>query len=95
MEEQVLRLARLAERSGLDGVVCSPREIEAIRAASHPAFQIVVPGVRMPDQTGDDQQRTATPREAIAQGASYIVVGRGVTRAPDPRLAMETLLQSL
>ena len=95
MDAQVVRMAKLAESSGLDGVVCSPREIQMIRTALRPDFKIVTPGIRMSGQPVDDQQRTATPREAIAAGADYIVVGRAVTHAPDPRNALETLLQGL
>lgn len=95
MGDQVLRLAKLAEDSGLDGVVCSPREIQIIRGAVGGDFKIVTPGVRMPGQPADDQQRTATPREAIASGADYIVVGRAITKAPHPLSALEGLLQSL
>jgi orotidine-5'-phosphate decarboxylase len=95
MDAQVLRMAKLAESSGLDGVVCSPREIRMIRAAVGSSFKIVTPGIRMPGQSVDDQQRTATPREAIAAGADYIVVGRAVTNAPNPRAALESLLQDL
>ena len=95
MDAQVVRMAKLAESSGLDGVVCSPREIQMIRTALRPDFKIVTPGIRMSGQSVDDQQRTATPREAIAAGADYIVVGRAVTHAPDPRNALETLLQGL
>jgi orotidine-5'-phosphate decarboxylase len=95
VDEQVVRLAKLAEASGLDGVVCSPREIQLIRGAVDRNFKIVTPGVRMAGQSADDQQRTATPREAISNGADYIVVGRAVTNAPHPRTALEQLLQSL
>jgi len=95
MDEQVLRLVKLAEDSSLDGVVCSPREIQMIRSAVGRNFKIVTPGVRMPGQAADDQQRTATPREAISNGADYIVVGRAVTNAPHPHTALEGLLQSL
>ena len=95
MDAQVLRLARLAESSGLDGVVCSPREITMIRGAVAPGFRIVTPGIRLPTQSADDQQRTATPREAISAGADFIVVGRAVTNAPNPRVALESLLKGL
>ena len=95
MDSQVLRLAKLAEASGLDGVVCSPQEIRKIRGVVRPTFKIVTPGIRLPGQSADDQERTATPRDAIAAGADYIVVGRAVTNAPKPRAALETLLQSL
>jgi len=95
MQDQVVRMAQLAEASGLDGVVCSPQEIEKIRKVVRPAFKVVAPGIRMPGQSADDQQRTATPREAIAAGADFIVVGRAVTNASNPRAALEGLLQSL
>jgi orotidine-5'-phosphate decarboxylase len=93
--DQVLRMARLADSSGLDGVVCSPREIRMIRGVARSGFKIVTPGIRMPGQSADDQERTATPKEAIGAGADYIVVGRSVTNAPDPRAAMQELIQSL
>jgi len=95
IENQVLRLAKLAEASGLDGVVCSPREIRLVRGSVGHGFRIVTPGVRMPGQSVDDQHRTATPEEAITSGADYIVVGRPVTNAADPRAAMAVVLQSL
>jgi orotidine-5'-phosphate decarboxylase len=95
MDAQVLRMAKLAEESGVDGVVCSPREIQMIRAAVQSDFKIVSPGIRMQGQPADDQQRTATPREAIAAGADYIVVGRAVTNATNPRQALESLIGSL
>jgi orotidine-5'-phosphate decarboxylase len=94
-DSQVVRMAKLAEASGLDGVVCSPHEIRNIREAVRPTFKIVTPGIRLPGQSADDQQRTATPHEAIAAGADYIVLGRVVTNAANPRGALETLLQSL
>jgi orotidine-5'-phosphate decarboxylase len=95
IRDQAVRMARLAESCGLDGVVCSPQEIGLIRSRTGPRFQIVTPGIRMPGQSTDDQQRTATPREALAAGANYIVVGRPVTAAPDPRAALEQIIQSL
>ena len=95
MDDQVLRMAKLAESSGLDGVVCSPREIQMIRGAVGRGFKIVTPGIRLPGQSADDQQRTATAREAIASGADYIVVGRAVTNAPNPREALEALIRGL
>ena len=95
VETQALRMAKLAESSGLDGVVCSPREIRKIRGIVGSNFKIVSPGIRMPGQAADDQQRTASPGEAIAAGADYIVVGRAVTNATDPRAALESVVQTL
>ena len=82
--DQVLRLARLAEAAGLDGVVCSPHEVAMLRAALGETFSLVVPGVR-PDWAGaDDQKRVMTPAEAVAAGADHLVIGRPITRSDDP-----------
>jgi len=95
LDEQVQQLARLAEDCGIDGVVCSPREIQLVRKVVEPKFKIVTPGIRLPDQSINDQQRIATPREALSSGADYIVVGRAVTDSTDPRSAMQRLLDTL
>jgi orotidine-5'-phosphate decarboxylase len=96
MLEQVVHLARLAKASGLDGVVASPQETPAIRDACGPDFQIVTPGIRLADQQGkDDQARTLTPAEAMSAGASYLVIGRPITAAPNPREAAEKIAASL
>lgn len=86
-EASVLRLARLAQDAGLDGVVASPREIAAIRAACGPDFVILTPGIRGTADASGDQRRTMGAREAIDAGANYIVVGRPIADAPDPRVA--------
>jgi orotidine-5'-phosphate decarboxylase len=95
LDEQVGQLALLAQECGIDGVVCSPQEIPLLRKSVSPNFKIVTPGIRLPDQSLNDQQRTATPHEAITAGADYIVVGRAVTEEPDRRAAIEKLLQSI
>ena len=96
MLDHVVHLARLARASGLDGVVASPQEVRAIRAACGSDFQIVTPGIRPAEQQGkDDQARTLTPAQAIAAGSSYLVIGRPITAAPDPRKAAEAISATL
>jgi len=89
--ENVLRLARLTRDSGLDGVVCSPREAMEIRRAVGPEFLLVTPGVRPQSAAADDQRRVMTPGEAIAAGSSYLVVGRPITGAEDPIDALKRI----
>ena len=92
---QVLRLAQLAKRSGLDGVVCSAREAEALRAALGDDFKLVVPGIRPQWAADDDQKRIVTPAEAVAKGADYLVIGRPITAADDPADAARRIAAEL
>lgn len=95
VETQVAHLARLVQQAGLDGVVCSPQEIAAVRAACGDGFLIVTPGVRPAWAARGDQRRVMTPAEAVAAGADYIVVGRPITHAPNPVEAAERVLSEL
>ena len=91
----VERLARLAVDSGLDGLVCSAREARGLRAILGDAPLLVTPGIRPEGSAGDDQQRIATPHQAILDGASYLVIGRPVTQHPDPSEALRSINASL
>jgi orotidine-5'-phosphate decarboxylase len=95
--DQVLALARMAQEAGLQGVVASAQETSAIRKACGPGFQIVTPGIRGASAGADrnDQSRTMGPAEAIRAGASYIVVGRPIIAAADPRAAAEAIVEEL
>jgi orotidine-5'-phosphate decarboxylase len=93
--EQVARLARLVMQSGLDGVVCSPQEIQAVRTACGPGFLIVTPGVRPAGAALGDQRRVMTPTEAIKAGADLLVIGRPITGAPDPAVAARDIAATL
>jgi orotidine-5'-phosphate decarboxylase len=89
------RLARLAAESGLDGVVCSAQEAPALRAARGQRFVLVTPGIRTAVDAADDQKRTATPGQAVRNGASYLVIGRPVTKASDPIAALAAINQEI
>lgn len=96
---RAVKLAKLAQDAGVDGVVASVQEAKAIRKACGPEFLIVTPGVRPKDKTVggglDDQTRTATPRQAIKAGADFIVVGRPILAAPDPRAAAQDVVDEI
>lgn len=92
---QVERLASLAALAGLGGLVCSPLEITRLRQFLPAAMQLVTPGIRPADSPADDQKRTLTPAEALAAGANWLVIGRPICAAPDPRAAAEKILASL
>jgi orotidine-5'-phosphate decarboxylase len=92
---QVERLAGLAVKAGLRGLVCSPLEITALRQMLPSTVQLVTPGIRTGAEKADDQKRTLSPREAMDAGANWLVIGRPICAAPDPRAAAETILKSL
>jgi orotidine-5'-phosphate decarboxylase len=94
-KETVLALAKLANQCGLNGVVASAKELPLIRRHLGPDFTVVTPGIRMADAAGDDQVRIVTPRRAIEDGASYIVVGRPIIAAPDPVDACRQILDNM
>ena len=95
METQVLRLAKLAKDSGLDGVVASPAEVKMIRKNLGEDFLIVTPGVRPSWAEKNDQKRIATPKEALDNGANFIVVGRPIIEADDPVEAAKKILKEI
>lgn len=95
LETRAVALARLAKKAGMDGVVCSAHEARAIRLACGPKFVILIPGVRPRSGVANDQSRIATPAEAIRAGADYLVVGRPITAAPDPRSAVLAIVNEM
>jgi orotidine-5'-phosphate decarboxylase len=95
VEYQVRRLATLATKAGLRGLVCSPLEAAKLRQALPPNMQLVTPGVRTGEEKPDDQKRTLTPKEAITAGANWLVIGRPIYAAQNPRAAAEKILGSL
>ena len=100
-KSRVVSLAQLAKRAGLDGVVASPLEVKQIRNACGPGFLTVIPGVRPADPSAkqskrrDDQARVSTPGEAIRAGADYLVVGRPIAAAQDPRAAAQAVVEEI
>jgi orotidine-5'-phosphate decarboxylase len=95
VEQQVERLAALAVKAGLRGLVCSPLEIAALRKILPSHVQLVTPGIRTSSEKADDQKRTMSPKEAIAAGANWLVIGRPIYAAENPREAAEKILASL
>jgi len=93
--DQVLRLARLAKSSGINGMVCSAQEVAALRSELGPEALLVVPGIRPAGSALNDQRRIATPAEAISSGASMLVVGRPITRAANPDEAARAVVKEI
>lgn len=95
LEEQVKRLALLAQSAGIDGVVCSAREAQMLRQACGDSFLLVTPGIRPEGSNKDDQTRIMTPADAQKVGVNYMVIGRPITQASNPQLITQEILQTL
>ena len=93
--DQVELLARMGLEAGIRGFVTSPQEVAALRALAGPEAVLVIPGIRPAGGAADDQKRVATPAQALRQGASFLVVGRPITQAPDPAEAAEAILEEM
>ena len=94
-EDRVVALAKLTQKSGLDGVVCSPLEITAVRKACGQDFKLMVPGIRPAWSVARDQKRITTPSDAVKLGADYLVIGRPITDADDPVKAAQKIADEL
>jgi orotidine-5'-phosphate decarboxylase len=95
LEEQVLRLAELGRKSGIDGLITSPHEVRILRERLGEQIKLITPGVRPSWAAANDQKRFTTPNEALKSGADYLVIGRPITASPDPRAAVERLLKEI
>ncbi len=95
VDDEVLKLALLAKRAGLDGVVTSPKDVHVIRKECGDDFIVVTPGIRMTTDIKDDQKRASTPREAIKAGADFIVIGRPIRQAKNPINAIKNILRDM
>jgi len=95
LDQQVIRLGDLGKKSGIDGLITSPREVRVLRDRLGPEITLVTPGVRPTWADANDQKRFTTPHEALESGADYLVIGRPITAASDPRRAMERLLEEI
>jgi orotidine-5'-phosphate decarboxylase len=93
--QQVSRLATLAQSSGMDGVVCSPLEIELLRNELNRDFKLITPGIRPAGSATGDQKRVMTPADAVKMGSDWLVIGRPITQAPDPVAALHSINSSL
>ncbi len=95
VSERVVALAKLTQEAGLDGVVCSAHEIKAIRDTCGPDFVLMVPGIRPAGAEAGDQKRVMTPKDAVATGATHLVIGRPITKADDPATAAKEIMDSI
>jgi len=95
LDEQVSRLAQLTKQAGLDGVVCSAQEARTLKALCGDDFKLITPGIRLPEDSADDQTRICTPKQALSDGADYLVIGRSITQALDPEAKLQKILQGI
>lgn len=95
LDEQVSRLAQLTKQAGLDGVVCSAQEAKVLKTLCGHDFKLVTPGIRLPEDSSDDQKRICTPKQALDDGSDYLVIGRSITQALDPSAKLQKILQSI
>lgn len=95
LQDNVMHLARLSHKAGMDGIVCSAMEAPAIRQALGKDFLIVSPGIRLPENKADDQKRIMTPKQAIENGVDCLVIGRPITQASSPAVVLNAILESL
>ncbi|MFW2177134.1 MULTISPECIES: orotidine-5'-phosphate decarboxylase [unclassified Moraxella] len=95
LDNHVKRLALLTQQTGLDGVVCSAQEAKMLKALCGQDFLLVTPGIRMPEDASNDQNRICAPSEALANGSDYLVIGRSITHAPDPLAKLQLIMDSL
>jgi len=95
IEENVLKLAELSFKSGLDGCVCSPRELKTLRLTYDENFQLITPGIRLEEKTKHDQKRVMTPKKAILSGASKLVIGRSITQSENPARVFLDICKSI
>jgi len=93
--DQVMHLAQLTQKSGLQGVVCSAQEVSALKSALGPDFKLITPGIRLPDSAADDQRRIVSPTDAVAMGSDYLVIGRPITQSAQPLETLRQINQSL
>ena len=95
LDAQVSRLAQLTKQAGLDGVVCSAQEAKVLKQLCGPDFKLVTPGIRLAEDSADDQKRICTPSQALVDGSDYLVIGRSITQATDPAAKLNKILQSI
>lgn len=95
IEAQVKRLALLTQQSGLDGVVCSAQEASMLKQLCGKGFKLITPGIRMPEDASNDQTRICTPKQAIENGADFLVIGRSITSSPNPAEKLDMILSTL